>query len=83
MELRDAIRRRRMVRNYDPDRPVPRETVDGLLELAIRAPSAGFSQGWQFLVLDAPESIDRYWAATRADGTGRQLADRHDAGPRC
>ena len=68
MELRDAIRRRRMVRNYDPDRPVPRETVDGLLELAIRAPSAGFSQGWRFLVLDRPAATERYWAATREPG---------------
>jgi nitroreductase len=68
MELRDAIRRRRMVRDYDPDRSVPRETVDGLLELAIRAPSAGFSQGWRFLVLDSSAAVERYWAATRADG---------------
>jgi nitroreductase len=64
MELRDAIRRRRMVRNYDPARPVPRSQLDGLLELAIRAPSAGFSQGWHFLVLDEPAAIARFWAAT-------------------
>ena len=43
-----------MVRTYDPDRPVARAVIDDLLELAIRAPSAGFTQGWRFLVLDDP-----------------------------
>jgi nitroreductase len=63
MELEQAIRRRRMVRAYDETRHVSRETIDGLLELAIHAPSAGFSQGWHFLVLDAPADRDRFWAA--------------------
>ena len=66
MELRDAIRGRRMIRSYDPDRDVARETVDALLELAIRAPSAGHTQGWKFLVLDDITSRQRFWAATRA-----------------
>jgi nitroreductase len=67
MELRDAVRRRRMVRNYDPDRPVDPELLTGLLELAIRAPSAGFSQGWRFLVLDERPSVDAFWAVTSQD----------------
>lgn len=52
-----------MVRNYDPDRPVPSEAVDRLLDYAIRAPSAGFAQGWGFLVLDTPDDRERFWAA--------------------
>jgi len=64
MELDRVIKRRRMVRNYDPDRPVPPEVVDRLVDYAIRAPSAGFSQGWGFLVLDTPEDRERFWAAT-------------------
>jgi len=64
MELRDTIRRRRMVRAYDPDRPVPAEVVDLLLEHAVRAPSAGFSQGWDFLVLERPEDRDLFWRST-------------------
>ena len=64
MELTEAIRRRRMIRSYDPDRPVPREVVDGLLSLAVRAPSAGYSQGWRFLVLDDITSCDAFWTAT-------------------
>jgi nitroreductase len=63
MEFRDVVRRRRMVRNYDPDRPVPPEVLQRVLEHAIRAPSAGFSQGWGFLVLSSAEERDRFWAA--------------------
>ena len=69
MEFRDVVRRRRMVRNYDPDRPVPREVVDRLLEHAVRAPSAGFSQGWGFLVLAEPADRGLFWASTTPEGT--------------
>ena len=69
------VRRRRMVRSYDPDRPVPDEIVDKIIRNGLRAPSAGFSQGWGFLVLTAPEDRARYWAATRpGDETDGWLA---------
>ncbi len=64
MQFRDVVVRRRMVRAYDPARLVRRDIVEDLLALAIRAPSAGFSQGWRFLVLDTPESRAQFWAAT-------------------
>jgi nitroreductase len=67
MELRDAVRRRRMIRSYDPDRPVARETLERMLDLAIRAPSAGYTQGWRFLILDDITSRARFWAATGAE----------------
>jgi nitroreductase len=79
VEFQQAVRRRRMIRNYDPDRPIPRETVETLLNLAIRAPSAGYSQGWEFLVLTDITSRDAFWRCT-ADGpadpwlTGMQRA---------
>lgn len=69
MEFADVVRRRRMVRDYDPDRPVPPEVRDRLLEHAIRAPSAGFSQGWAFLVLETAEERAAFWAATTDGGT--------------
>jgi nitroreductase len=53
-----------MVRNYDAERPVPREMIEKLLEYAIRAPSAGFSQGWGFLVLTSAADRQAFWAAT-------------------
>jgi nitroreductase len=68
MEFQDVVRRRRMVRSYDPERPVDPAVVDRLLDNAVRAPSAGFSQGWAFLVLDTPADIERFWAATGDEG---------------
>jgi nitroreductase len=59
-----------MVRSYDPDRPVDPAVVERLLDNAVRAPSAGFSQGWAFLVLDTPAALERFWAATGDEGGG-------------
>ena len=64
MEFSEVARKRRMVRRYDPDRQVPDDVVKTVLRNAIRAPSAGFSQGWDFLVLTKPEERQTYWAAT-------------------
>ena len=66
MELREAVRRRRMVRRFDPDVPVPREVVRDLVALAVRAPSAGFSQGWDFVALLDPRDRAAFWDATDA-----------------
>ena len=60
------VRRRRMVRNYDPDRPVPPEVIDRIIDNGLRAPSAGFAQGWGFLVLDDAADIERFRAAARS-----------------
>jgi len=62
MEFQEIVRRRRMVRRYS-DEPVAQESVDRLLRNAVRAPSAGFSQGWGFLVLDRPDDVARFWVA--------------------
>ena len=35
-----------------------------MLANAVRAPSAGYTQGWAFLVLDQPEDVERFWATT-------------------
>jgi nitroreductase len=64
MEFADVVRKRKMVRNYDPDRPVPAEVVERILKHATHAPSAGFSQGWGFLVLQSQQERDRFWEAT-------------------
>jgi nitroreductase len=62
MEFQDVVRRRRMVRNFS-DRPVPKEVLDRMLSNAIQAPSAGFTQGWGFLVLQGEET-KTFWNAT-------------------
>src|ERR1700754_3658710 len=53
-----------MVRSYDVNRAVPAEVVDRIVANGLRAPSAGFSQGWGFLVLDTPEDVRRFWEVT-------------------
>jgi nitroreductase len=60
MEFSDVVRRRKMVRSYTSE-PVDPAVLDLVLRNATRAPSAGFSQGWSFLVLDTPEAVARYW----------------------
>jgi nitroreductase len=69
-----------MVRSYDPDRPVPPELVESLLNLAIRAPTAGHTQGWRFLVLNDITSRDRFWTAT-AEGEPDQWRERMQDAP--
>lgn len=54
MEFTEVVRRRRMVRNYDPDRPVSRESLERIAAAAQRAPSAGFSQGQRLVVITDP-----------------------------
>ncbi|HEV7687971.1 MAG TPA: nitroreductase family protein [Acidimicrobiia bacterium] len=63
MELREAIRRRRMVRNFE-DRPLPAEALERILDHARRAPSAGHTQGAAFLVLVGREQVGRFWDCT-------------------
>ena len=62
MELTDAVRARRMVRAFD-GRPVPPEVVDRLVDLARRAPSAGNTQPWAFVVLEGVQT-SRLWDVT-------------------
>jgi nitroreductase len=80
MELGDTVRNRRMIRTYDPDRSISRDVLNGMLRLAIRAPSAGHTQGWQFLVLDDITSRDAFWRAT-SDGEADSWLRRLQTAP--
>ena len=53
MNLRDILKRRRMVRHYTGE-AIPRETLERIVATVRRAPSAGFSQGQRLLVVDDP-----------------------------
>ena len=68
MEFQDVVRKRKMVRSFDPERSVPRETLERIVRNATRAPSAGFSQGWGFLVLATPEERATFWEVTNRPG---------------
>jgi nitroreductase len=61
-DLEDLVKARRMCRDFSED-PVDGTVVDRLLDLARRAPSAGHTQGWAFLVLEGVELTRRFWQA--------------------
>jgi nitroreductase len=50
MDAIEAIQRRTSVRRFRPD-PVPRETIERLLECAVRAPNHKLTEPWRFAVL--------------------------------
>ncbi|RKT54789.1 nitroreductase family protein [Saccharothrix australiensis] len=67
MEFQDVVRRRRMVREFS-DEPVSEESLRRIMHNALRGPSAGFSQGQEFLVLRGADRARFYglvqlWAA--------------------
>ena len=63
MEFADVVVRRRMVRSFT-DEPVDEQVLRQMLAHATRAPSAGNSQGWEFIVLQGPEQTARFWDVT-------------------
>jgi len=76
MEFSEAVRRRRMTRNF-LDVPLERSVVDGLLAEALAAPSAGNTQGREFVLLEGPDQTDRYWRAT-TDAAWRARSRRYE-----
>jgi nitroreductase len=60
MEFSEVGRPRRMVRHYS-GRPLSPEVIERVLTSALRAPSAGFSQGWAFLALTDAADRGRFW----------------------
>lgn len=66
MDFRDVLRRRKMVRTFQ-GRPIDPEAVLRILQAGRRAPSAGFSQGYAFLVFEGTEEVARFWAAVSPD----------------
>jgi nitroreductase len=67
--FREVVHHRRMIRRFDR-RPVPHETIDHIIDMGRRAPSAGFSQGLELLVLDTPETVAEFWDITRDPDDG-------------
>jgi nitroreductase len=63
VELTEVVRRRRMIRNFTAD-PVDPEVLDRILDAGRRAPSAGFAQGVDLLVLEGPDETERFWKSS-------------------
>jgi nitroreductase len=59
MDFYDTVRKRRMTRNLARD-PIAHEVRDRILDAMQRGPSAGFSQGFEFLVLEG-DSAAAFW----------------------
>lgn len=66
MELSEAIRQRRMTRNFS-GRGLAPGLLESMLSDALRAPSAGNTQGRELVVLEGPAETRRYWEATTDD----------------
>lgn len=62
MEFADVVTSRHMVRSFER-RPVPRDVLDRVLDLARRVPAAGNTQGLDLVVLEGAETA-RYWDVT-------------------
>jgi nitroreductase len=73
MEFRDVVRRRRMVRRY-ADRALPDGLAEELASVALRAPSAGFTQGVSLLLLESAAERDLFWTAVAPAGTASAWA---------
>jgi nitroreductase len=78
MEFTEVLGRRRMIRSYQPARPVPPDALDAVLAAALRAPSAGFTQAISFLVLKSDAERETFWRLT-ADADSAWLRDMRTA----
>ena len=65
MNLSEVLAARRMTRNFDP-RTLERSLLEELCLLARRAPSAGFAQGAELIILEGAESLGTFWDLTLA-----------------
>jgi len=80
VELRDIVRKRRMVRRFTRE-PVADETLLRVLEIARHAPSAGFSQGFRLVVLDDPGRLEWFWRVTTPPDELSELDELIATGP--
>jgi nitroreductase len=78
MEFSEVIRRRKMVRAFTGE-PLAAGAAERLLRAGCRAPSAGFSQGYSFLVLEGEEQAAPLWEIFYEDAPhagAREAAER-------
>ena len=63
MQFPEVVRRRRMIRKFE-QRPIPDDVLHRVLEAARHAPSGGFSQGFDFIVLKKPAELEWFYRTT-------------------
>lgn len=59
MEFNELIRARESIRNYDPERPVPKKILEKILEAGRLAPSACNYQPWKVLVISTNAMLEK------------------------
>ena len=74
------MRQRRMVHKFEQHIP-PRGLIDTVLEAALHAPSAGFSQGFAMLIIDDPERVRWFHNVTSSPDDPPELQELADARP--
>lgn len=67
MEYTELIHRRESIRNYDPDRTVPKEILERILDAGRMAPSACNYQPWKFLLISSSELLEKVKASYNRD----------------
>jgi nitroreductase len=67
MEYYELIRTRESIRNYDPNRPVPKEILEKILDAGRLAPSACNYQPWKFLVISSSAMLEKVRACYNRD----------------
>lgn len=73
MNLSELLAARRMTRSFDP-RPLDSALLEELCLLARRAPSAGFAQGTELIILEGPEALGSFWDLTLPAGRRADFA---------
>lgn len=66
MDIVDAVEHRRSIRAFRPD-PVPRDVLQEIMDLSLRAPSWANTQPWEFAIVTGErlESIKQAFAAQK------------------
>ena len=70
MELKEAIRNRKSIREYE-DKPIPEEKLLNVIEAARLAPSGANRQAWKFVVV---RDLKKRHALAKASGGQLHLA---------
>lgn len=74
MDFLDVVRKRRMVRRFS-DQPVALEALERIIDAARRAPSAGYSQGVEFVLITGEAARQAFaQVMTTDEDAAQQLA---------
>jgi len=67
MEFTELIHTRESIRNYDPNRPVPKDILEKILDAGRLAPSACNYQPWKFLIISSSAMLEKIRACYKRD----------------